>query len=457
MPQRLLSLTTLQQLLRLALPMMVSQGTFALMIFTDRLFMAKLSAVHIAASMAGGMASFASLCLFTGVIAYGNALVAQYNGAGVKHKCSLVVTQGWWLALMSLPFVGLITWFVSDLFGSFGHTAQQVELERSYYLVLMASAIFSLTKVALASFFAGIGQTRVVMICDVLGVLINIPLTYVLVFGVFGFPAMGIVGAGLATLIASLVTTVLFLKFYCRPAIRERFSIADSLRLDRGILRRYLRLGIPSGLETLLTFGTFNIFLLLFQSYGVVEGAAIAIVFNWDILSFIPMMGVSIAVMTQMGHFVGAGDLRQANKVITAGFIIVWTYSGLLALVFIFFSEPLVNVFATPDDFFPEIRQLSILMMVGLASYVVADANSLVVGGALRGAGDTRWLMIVSIGLHWLMLLAQYLMIRVYQVEPIVSWWGFVAMILVLAVSYCLRLFGGVWRRPERLARVMAE
>ena len=457
MLKQLISLTTLRELLRLALPMMVSQGTFAVMIFTDRLFMAKLSAVHIAAALAGGMASFASLCLFTGIVAYGNALVAQYRGAEQPHKCSLVVTQALFLSLLSLPLVALITWGVYLLLGDFGHAPEQVTLERDYYLMLMACSIFTLAKIALASFFAGIGRTRIIMVCDVFGMIINIPLTFLLVFGGFGLPAMGIIGAGLGTVIATLFTVLLFLWFYLRPEVIQEFSIAGCWRLDRGILRRYFRLGTPSGMETLLTFGTFNLFLLLFQSYGIVEGAAIAIVFNWDILSFIPMVGVSIAVLTQIGRFVGAGDLKEANRVITAGLIIAWTYSGLLAVIFIYFSAPLVDVFETPDAFFPEIRQLSMLMMVGLASYVVADANSLVVGGVLRGAGDTRWLMVVSISLHWLMLIAQYLMIIVYEVEPVVSWWGFVAMILVLTVIYSARLLGGVWRQPERLARVMEE
>jgi MATE family multidrug resistance protein len=96
-------------------------------------------------------------------------------------------------------------------------------------------------------------------------------------------------------------------------------------------------------------------------------------------------------------------------------------------------------------------------MMVGLSTYVIADATLLIAGGALRGAGDTRWLMITSISLHWVMLIAQYFIIMVFELGPRVSWWAFVAMLIALAIVYMYRLLGDVWRHPERLARVMAE
>ena len=96
-------------------------------------------------------------------------------------------------------------------------------------------------------------------------------------------------------------------------------------------------------------------------------------------------------------------------------------------------------------------------MMLGLVTYVLADAIILIAGGALRGAGDTRWIMITSTAVHWLMLVAQYCVIVVYEFGPRVSWWIFVSMLLLLAMLYLGRLFGNTWRQPERLARVMSE
>ena len=95
--------------------------------------------------------------------------------------------------------------------------------------------------------------------------------------------------------------------------------------------------------------------------------------------------------------------------------------------------------------------------MIGLSSYAMADAVILVSGGVLRGAGDTKWLMIASVSLHWAMLVAQYFIIKVYEYGPKASWIAFVVMIFAIAVVFAMRLKGGRWRDPEILRLVMAE
>ncbi len=445
------------ELLRIALPMVVSQGTFAVMIFTDRYFMSQIDPAHMAAALGGGVASFFSFCFFVGLFSYANALAAQYLGAGEPEKCPKVVTQGMIMTVMSAPFLTLITFLVAGIFDGMGHEPAQVELERSYYLILMSGVLVTLAKVCVSSYFAGIGRTHVVMICDVFGLVINIPLCYVMVFGKLGFPALGIVGAGISTVVATVLAFLLFVGFYFRKEHRDRFRVQHSFSLDLKILRRFWRLGFPSGLELFLNVAAFNLFLLMFQSYGIAEGAAAAIVFNWDILSFIPMIGLNVAVISMIGRFVGARDMARVNEVMTAAFAAAFAYGAVLATVYILFRYPLVEVFAPPSGDFTAIRELSAFMMIGLSSYVLADAVIIVSGGVLRGAGDTRWLMVASVSLHWAMLIAQFFIIRVFGFSPKVSWLAFVAMILAITVVYALRLKGDRWRDPEVLEAVMAE
>ncbi len=187
----ILSLTTLRELLRLSLPMVVSQGSFAVMIFTDRWFMSSLDAAHIAATMGGGVASAFCLSLFMGVITYANALVAQYYGAGNLGKCPRVVSQGLLMAAACIPLLLLLGYFGGKAFSYLGHDPAQVPLERVYFQILMTASFLNLVKACLASYFAGIGRTRVVMIADVLAVTLNIPLSWMLIFGKFGLPNAG--------------------------------------------------------------------------------------------------------------------------------------------------------------------------------------------------------------------------------------------------------------------------
>ena len=202
---------------------------------------------------------------------------------------------------------------------------------------------------------------------------------------------------------------------------------------------------------------TFNLFVLLFQSYGVAAGAAAAIVFNWDMVSFVPMVGLHIAIISMIGRYVGARDMEKADGVIRAGFRMALTYSGTLGLIFIVYRVELLNVFSNSGADFSGILEIGSFMMVGLACYVMADATILIAGGTLRGAGDTRWLMITSITLHWLMLVAQFFVIQVFDYGPRVSWVIFVLMLLMIAAVYYWRLLRGVWREPDRLERVMRE
>ncbi|MBT8101162.1 MAG: MATE family efflux transporter [Gammaproteobacteria bacterium] len=437
--------------------MVVSQGTFAVMIFTDRYFMSQIDPVHMAAALGGGVASFFSFCFFLGLFAYGNALAAQYLGAGEQEKCPKVVTQGLIMTVMSIPFLSLITFLVAGIFDGMGHEPEQVVLERKYYLILMSGVLVTLAKVCISSYFAGIGRTNVVMICDVFGLIVNVPLCYVMVFGKLGFPALGIVGAGISTVIATVLAFLLFVTFYFRKEHRESFSVLQSFSLDLKILKRFWRLGLPSGVELFLNVAAFNLFLLMFQSYGITQGAAAAIVFNWDVLSFIPLIGLNVGIISLIGRFVGARDMARTNEVITAAFAVALAYSALLALIYIIFRYSLVDVFAPPSGDFSAIRELSAFMMIGLSSYVIADAVILVCGGVLRGAGDTRWLMVASVSLHWAMLVAQFFVIRVFEFSPRVSWLGFCALVIAIALVYSLRLIGGRWRDADTLEKVMAE
>jgi MATE family multidrug resistance protein len=452
-----LSRRAINELFRLALPMVVSQGALALMFFADRFFLSRISAVHVAASLGGGVSFWVCLCFFNGIAAYGNALVAQYFGRKELQRCPQVLTQGLILSVAAQPLLWLLAWPALHAFEWMGHDPRQVALEQPYFLTMMAGGLLFLIKTVFASYFSGVGRTRVVMIADVLGVLLNIPLSYALIFGKFGLPELGIVGAALGTVVAAGLTIAVYLAFYLNAIHARRFYVRDSLLYVPSIMRRYLRLGLPSGFEVFIGLGTFNVFLLLFQSYGVAEGAAMAIVFNWDMVSFVPLMGLNIALMSMTGRFVGAGDMDRSNEVIAAGFLLGICYSGTLGLLFIFFRDSLLMIFATPGEDFSPILAVGAPMMLGMATYVVADSLILVCSGVLRGAGDTRWLMITSIAIHVLMLLAQLLVILVLKLGPLMSWAVFVVTLIAQAVIYLGRLTRGRWRAPERLAEVMRE
>lgn len=448
---------TLSTLIRMALPMVVSQGAFAIMIFTDRWFMAQISPTHMAAALGGGVAWYFTISLFNGILAYATALVAQYMGAQEFGKCSRVITQGVLMSIASLPLFLVLAFVGKGMFAAMGHDPAQVVEEETYYTIMTLFGSLMLARTCLSCFFSGIGRTSVVMICDVAGVLFNIPLTWALVFGQFGLPALGIAGAAYGSVASMVFTLGLYLAFYLARENRQKFSIASSLIFDRGIARRYLRLGFPSGMEMFLNIAAFNLFLLMFQSYGIPEAASATIVFNWDILSFVPLLGLNIAIMSMIGRFVGAGDMTKTNEVTSAGYILGIGYSLMLCLLFIVFRNQLVEIFIFYEEQSEEIRSLARFMMIGLSCYVLCEGILQVAAGVLRGAGDTRWIMAASVSLHWAMLVLQFFIIKVWDFGPRVSWLAFVLMILAICVVFLARLWSNKWRDPDRLLAVMAE
>jgi MATE family multidrug resistance protein len=448
---------TLTVLLKMALPMVVSQGAFAVMIFTDRWFLAQLSPTHMAAALGGGVAFYFAISLFNGILAYANALVAQYLGAGHLHKCTKVISQGILMSIALIPLLIILTFLLRPMFAGMGHAPALVALEETYFTILMIGSVLALIKVCLSSFFSGIGLTRVVMICDLLGIVLNIPLTWALVFGHLGLPAMGIAGAAWGSIISTGFAIVIYLLFYLSRENREKFDTLKSFGFDRAITRRYLRLGFPSGMEMFLNIAAFNLFLLMFQSYGIAEAASATIIFNWDILSFVPLLGLNIAVMSLIGRFVGAGDMTQTNEVTSAGYILGIAYSLFLAICFLLFRGPLVELFIFFDDQAEEIRSLTRYMMVGLSCYVLCEGVLQVASGVLRGAGDTKWIMWASVSLHWAMLIAQYFVIKVFNYGPKVSWIGFVLMVLGISIVFLGRLWSNKWRHPDNLSAIMSE
>ena len=448
---------SMRALLAISFPMIVSHGAYAVMIFTDRYFMSMINPTHLAASLGGGVASFFCLSLFIGVLSYTNALVAQAFGAEKMGNCSRVLTQSLIMAVCSTPLLVVITLLVGDLFAGIGHDPVQVELEKVYFYVLMLGAPITLLKVCFGCYFSGIGRTRNVMIADGLGVLLNIPLSYALIFGRFGLPEMGIVGAGVGTILGSLLTLLIMLYFYFQREHRALFRVFESFAYNSRLMRRHLKFGFPSGVEMFLNVAAFNLFLLMFQSYGVAQGASAAIVFNWDIMSFVPMIGLHIGIISLIGRYIGANQMNKAQDVIRSGFILGIGYSSVLAIVFAVFREPLVELFITQDINSQEIRDLATYMMIGLSTYVMADAIILVAGGVLRGAGDTKWLMVTSVVLHWLMLVIQFFVIKVWDFDPLASWVVFVLMILAIATIYLWRLNGDKWRNPDVVAELLAD
>lgn len=436
-----------RKLVRIGFPMIVSQASETVNLFVDRLFLSWLGKEHLAAAMSGGLSSFVFGSFFAGIVGYVNAIVAQFYGSRRYGACVQTIGQGFWLSLFFYPLaLGLIP-LVLHSFTLAGHSPVQIALESRYFTILMYGSVFLFLRNVFVGFFLGIGKTGVVMLANILGMAINIPLNYVLVFGAFGIPAMGMEGAALGTLGGSLTITLFLGIAYLKHQMYQDHRSSGVWRIRVKLMKKLLRFGVPAGAELFINVFAFNVFLQLMHSYGTDVAAAVTITFNYDMVAFIPMVGLGIATTAMVGQHVGAGDPEGAKKSIFLSLKTGYVYAGIMSLLFVFGAPALVSTFTggmAGED--AGVRALAEVMIRLAALYTLADITQLVFSGGLRGAGDTRWVMVLSGVLHWIMAGIALLMIRVFRADPVHVWLMFIGFVLTMGIAMFLRYRSGRWK-----------
>lgn len=441
----------LKNLLSIAFPMVVSQGAETIMLWVDRWFLSGLDKVNLSAAMSGGLSAFVFTSFFTGMIGYTNAIAAQYYGSGKKENCSITCAQGVRLSLLVYPLMLLLILPVKFLFSGIGHTPAQVNLEYSYYSVLMLGSVFAVLRSAFVGFFLGTGRTKIVMKANIIGMLVNVPINYLLIFGHLGFPKLGIIGAAIGTICGSFIITLILFLNYISQRFNQEFKTRIKTGLNRIIMKKLLRFGTPAGIELFMNVFAFNVFVLLMHSYSENVAAAVTITFNYDLLAFIPMIGIGVATTAIVGQQLGAGRKKDAEKAVYLALKVAYSYAAIMMILFVLIPGQLANVFAVSFSSTDraEIIPLAKLMLRLAAIYTLADATQLVFSGALRGAGDTKWVMWISGILHYIMAGTAIVLIKVVKLRPEIVWIFFIFFILSLGFSIFIRFRLGKWKNIE--------
>jgi len=449
----------IREMLVIALPMVVSSACDTVMIFTDRLFLSRVGPQQMSAAMGGGLTSFTMITFFFGLTGFSAALVAQYFGSGQKSFCGRVITQGLIVSVLAYPLILTARPLALRLFEITGVPPDQMSPQIAYFTILLYGTIITLVRNVLSCFFAGIGRTQTVMVSALVSTVANVGLNYVLIFGKLGLPALGIRGAAIGTVIGNGCGLLVLLTVYFSRSYRREYAIAHSFRFDGVLMKKLWRFGTPPGLELLLNQLAFNVLILNFHACGPETAAAITIVFNWDLVSFVPLLGVHIGVTSLVGRYMGARLPDTAGRSALSGLKLAWGYSFCTMLIFFTLSRLLVGVFRPSggDPVFDAAIPEAIFMLRLAAFYVMADATMLVFSGALRGAGDTFWAMLLSAGMHWFLVGGQLVLLRLANLSP--RWtWGFLCLTLqVFSGIFYLRWRSGRWRHIRLLEEAPAE
>jgi MATE family multidrug resistance protein len=436
------------EVIAISLPMVVSHACETIMVFTDRLFLARLNPELMNAVMGGGLASFMMISFFIGLVGFTTALVAQHLGAGKKKDCALVLTQALIFSCCAYPIILLFRPLVHWLFVFMGVGREQLLPQINYFNILIYGSIISLIRISLSGFFSGTGRTKIVMIASFTAMFTNVGLDYVFIFGKCGFPSMGIQGAAYATIIGGVVGLFILFAAYFNQGNRKEYSIEGSFRFDRMLAGKLLRFGYPTGIEMCLNIVAFNAMVMTFHSLGPAAATAATVVFNWDFVSFVPLIGIEIGVTSLVGRYMGAQHPEKAHRSVISGLKLGMIYSAFVFVFFAGFPGMLVNVFrpSAASVVFSAAVPMAVFMVRLASVYVLVETMLCVFIGALRGAGDTFWAMRMSVILHWLMVVVLVLILRVLHLTPEIGWTAMVFFFLVFSAVVFMRYRQGKWK-----------
>jgi MATE family, multidrug efflux pump len=442
------------EVLRIAVPLILSTASLTLMLFVDRMFLSWHGQNSVAASTPGGITYFTICCLFMGTAQYVNTIVAQHHGAGDKPACARAVWQGLRFSVLSIPLilalipVGFLVLEWAD------HGPELLALEKEYFFILMFGGLSLPFGAALSSFFSGRGKTRVVMWGNVLCNAANIVLDYILIFGKLGFPEMGIVGAGIASAVTCYVPVVywgvLFLAKKYQPVFRTR----KEHRWDRNLFMMIIRYGIPSGVQFFLDVAAFTLFVLLVGRLGALDLAVTNIVLSIEMLAFLPMVGMSIATSTLVGEYIGRKNLALAEKCVYSALKLAMAYSIFFAVIYLALPEAFLSLFSSGKADVSEAGMIAkgVILLRLVAIYTLFDNMFIVFSGALKGAGDTRFAMWTQIGLSWFLFVpAVYVAIEYMNLGIMTAWICLLVYVVLLGMAFYLRFRAGAWKKIEML------
>ena len=444
-----------RDVLVVALPMLLSMSFDTFMTFIDRLFLSKLGPAEMNAALGAGAVQLALTMFFTGAVSYTTAMVAQRLGAKQRWDCARVFMQAVYLSLACVPLLYLTIPVGHFVFGLEHLPADQLEYQKTYFNILMLGGIITLVRNAAPCFFSGIGETKIVMQAAFVGMVVNVVCNFVLIFGLGPVPALGIAGAAYGTLIGNAVSTIiLFAKFFSKSCHR-RFRTRNAFAFSWPLCRELLRKGIPSGVEMFLNMAAFQLLILMFHALGPEAATASSVMFNWDMVAYVPLMGLEVASTSLVGRYVGAKNGAAANRSTYSGLRLGWGYSVIIGVLFVFLPGVLTDVFQ-PDAMeasaealaiFSDARPMGIFMLRFAALYIFVEVLLVIYAGALRGAGDTFWVMVASAVMNWFVALALYVAAYVFELPAHYAWIAVVAVYSTVPLIFWRRWKSGKWRK----------
>lgn len=443
----------LRQLLSLAWPIVLARSAQAAIGFADAAMIAHLGEEALAATTTGAMNTFGLTILPMGIVfivqSFAAQLVGQRDIGGARRYAwygLILAAIAQVVALLAIPLVGLT---IAQL--SFAPAVQA--LMTTYISIRLLGIGAAVATEALANWYGGLGDTRLALLANVTAMVTNVGLNWVLIYGHLGFPALGVAGSAIASVIATwlglLVVAVVFARGYM-PGRIESVAVAPG-PLRRAEFTRMLRFGLPNGLNWFLEFSAFLVFInVIFADLGTLAVAALMVVVQVNGISFMPAFGLSSAGAILVGQAIGADRHDLVPAIVRRTGLVAASWQGLVGVVYVALPVPIMAMFAEDDRAASELASLGAVLLAISAAWQLFDAAVMTLSEALRAAGDTAWVLWARLGLAWIVWLPLSLWVVHGQgAGPPAATACMLVYFVTLTVAVGWRFRSGAWRRID--------
>lgn len=385
-------------LLVLAIPIMIAQLSYAAMGFVDTVMSGRVSARDLAAVALGNSLWVPVFLLMTGILLATTPKVAQRFGARQHAEIAPLVHQALWLALFIGVVCGVLLWNAEPILQLMKVEPSLIEPAMGYLRAIAcgfpAIALFHV----LRCYSDGLGLTRPTMVLAVIGLLLNIPLNYIFIYGKLGLPAMGGVGCGWATALVMLATLLGMLGWV---SVASQYRNSRLLREFKWpqlpVIRRLLSVGLPIGISVFAEASIFAVIALLIGSLGVTMVAGHQIALNFSGLVFMIPYSLGMAVTVRVGHALGAGSPREARFAAGVGMAVALIYACISSSAMLLMREQIALIYTNNQT----VIAVASSLLIYAAIFQFSDAIQVTAAGALRGYQDTRVAMLITLLAYW--------------------------------------------------------
>lgn len=432
-----------RQLLALAIPVILAQIAQTAMGFVDTVMAGGYSATDMAAVAIGTSIWLPAILFGHGLLLALTPVIAQLNGSGRRDRIAHQVRQGFWLAGFAAILIMVVLWNAGHIIHAMHNIDPELADKAVRYLraLLWGAPGYLFFQVA-RNQCEGLAKTKPGMVIGFLGLMVNIPVNYILIYGHFGMPEMGGVGCGVAT------AAVYWVMFICMISYVKRARSMRDIRIDPqpnkpdfAVLKRLSQLGLPIALAIFFEVTLFAVVALLVSPLGIVNVAGHQIALNFSSLMFVLPMSLAAAVTIRIGFRLGQGSTLDAQTSARTGLGV----GVCMAVITAIFTVSLREHIALLYNDNPAVVTLASQLMLLAALYQISDSIQVIGSGILRGYKDTRSIFFITFTAYWVLgLPSGYVLaltdLVVDRMGPAGFWMGFIIGLTSAAILMMLRM-----------------